>query len=200
MTYSEAMAAMKAIQQDVEARAAARPTGAQPDPDASQVAHILDDEGRARVRRGHDPQAIHDMMVDTIPRLYAPARPYLEAITETFYGVERPQSDESLDGRSLSAQDRERVIVSLLVLRNEELALAIHVYIAVALGIREEELAHIVLLAGLYGGVNTIVNGMSVLVKTLEALREAAAASEAPGLPEVMARLVPAFEGPAAGR
>lgn len=105
---------------------------------------------------------------------YAPIRPELAGIGDTLYPefVGKPAN-------ALAPANRERCLVALLASRSRRLELAIHVYLALANGVTPDELAHIVVAAGIYTGVDTVSAGFDVLQTTFDTLQPLARAKTA---------------------
>jgi alkylhydroperoxidase/carboxymuconolactone decarboxylase family protein YurZ len=107
---------------------------------------------------------------DVLPTLYDKSGPYVDVIFDLFYGALPP--DTKTNRSQLSEQDRERVIIALLAEEKGELTLSLHIYIGLMVGLSPEEMANILLLAGVYVGVNRFASGMLVAATTLKILAE----------------------------
>ncbi len=136
------------------------------------IENILSSERLAALRGAYNtPEGSGEMnaiLRGTLPDLYARSKPYIDAILEIFYG--QLPDDMHTDRPALSAPDRERCIIALLAVQHGGFVLAIHIYLALMLGLSATEIAHILLLAGVYGGVSTFAEGITVAVQTLTKL------------------------------
>ncbi len=103
-------------------------------------------------------------MREELPTTYEPAAAYTIAVEKIFYN--EPHAD------MLSAQDRERCIVALLASRDADVNLALHMYLALMEGVAPGEIAHILLLAGVYSGVASFTDGLRVEGALLTYLKE----------------------------
>lgn len=101
-----------------------------------------------------------------LPDLYSDSRPYVQAVLATYFDDARRDPDDF----ELDADDRERCIIALLAAQGGQFTLAIHIYLGLMLGITLQEIAHVILLSGVYTGVNRFAEGMFVHVKTLQTL------------------------------
>jgi len=103
-------------------------------------------------------------MREELPKWYGAAAAYMTAVETIFY--DDPQPD------MLSAKSRERCIVALLAVRDADVNLALHMYLALMEGVDPGEIAHILLLAGVYGGVESFADGLRVEGMLLKYLKE----------------------------
>lgn len=123
------------------------------------------------------------ILTKTWPNQYALSAAYVQAITDAFYDrrqlpPDSPPPDAPPSPRSrLSAADRERCLIALLASQRTDFTLAVHVYLALMEGVSPEEIANVLLLAGIYSGADSFNSGLKVLEKAMEAL-EALAASK----------------------
>jgi len=102
-----------------------------------------------------------DAMAASLPKRYALASAYIDAVSTIFY---KPQPN------ALSEADRERCIVALLAARDADLNLALHMYLALMEGVAPSEIAHILLLAAVYSGVESFSDGIEVEATLLKLL------------------------------
>ena len=116
-----------------------------------------------------DRDTLVQAMADSLPSRYQLSEKYMDAIQEAFYGA-LPPDDAAWPRSLLSVKDRERVLIALLGARAERLFLAIHAYVGLMEGISPDEVAHILFLAGIYGGVSSFTAGIDTVVKVLEVL------------------------------
>jgi alkylhydroperoxidase/carboxymuconolactone decarboxylase family protein YurZ len=103
---------------------------------------------------------------------YKPTRPYIEALSSVFHKG-RPR-DKYTVRYKLSDADRERLIIGILAGRGEVKNLAIHIYVALMLRIRVEEIADILFLTGVYSGVPALADGLDTMIKVLQLLEAVA--------------------------
>jgi hypothetical protein len=118
----------------------------------------------------YDPVAMGKLLPVAPVIRYSPIGPYLTKIGETLY----PEFDPELPANPLSAPNRERCLVALLACRARRLELAIHLYMALANGIDPAELAHILVAAGVYTGIDTVAIAFEVMQSALEILKDLA--------------------------
>ena len=141
------------------------------------------------------------ILTKTWPSEYALSAAYVQALTDAFYDRSQlpddcPPPDAPLSPRSrLSAADRERCLIALLASQRAGFALAVHVYIALMEGVFPEEIANVLLLAGMYSGADSFNSGLNVLGKTMDALEALAASNDRAQLQveAVFKKLVAAF-------
>jgi len=128
-----------------------------------------------------------------LPATYDKALEYSNAVADAFYG-DLPE-DSGREWRSmLSVQDRERCLIALLASRRAELELAIHVYLALMEGISPEEIANIMMLTGMYSGLDNFSRGLRVEAKALGALAQIVAQNASKDARSVLLALKEAFE------
>jgi len=103
-----------------------------------------------------------------LPDMYADSKAYVDAIVHTYFD---PKTDKmAKHGGELNQSDRERCIIALLAAQGGQFTLALHIYLGLMNNIPLAEVAHTLLLAGVYTGVNRFAEGMFVYVKTLKVL------------------------------
>jgi alkylhydroperoxidase/carboxymuconolactone decarboxylase family protein YurZ len=103
-----------------------------------------------------------------LPDLYAESSEYVAAILGIYF---KDQSDHAaLQQAELNASDRERCIIALLAAQGGQFTLALHIYLGLMAGVAPQEIAHVLLLSGVYAGVNRFADAMFVHVKTLKEL------------------------------
>lgn len=112
---------------------------------------------------------IDNILKTFLPHIYEPSKGYVEAVNDAFFGKLEPDTQTSRTG--LSDADRERCIIALLASRGESLTLALHIYMALMERVLPEEIAHIILLAGVYAGADNFTNGLNTEVETLKVLQ-----------------------------
>jgi len=112
------------------------------------------------------------VLVSTLPRTYVFATEYVQAIGDLLYASDLPEEDDIGLRSRLSVQDRERCLVAVLACHEAALPLAIHIYIALMEGVLPQEIAHILLLAGIYGGVDRLTNGLKTEMAVLTLLKD----------------------------
>jgi hypothetical protein len=96
-------------------------------------------------------------------------------------------------GARLAAIDRERCLIFCFAGRPRDFPLAIHIYWGLMVGLDPQEVAEVLLLSGLYQGLEGARNGMRVLAGTLGLLGELAGRDPAPS--HVVAAIAAAFQG-----
>jgi alkylhydroperoxidase/carboxymuconolactone decarboxylase family protein YurZ len=122
------------------------------------------------------------IMTGTLPELHPGAGPYVEGIARALYPT-------GTNVAPLAPVDRERCVLALLAARGGRFTLAMHVYVGLMEGLAAEEVAHILLLAGVYAGIGAFADGLQVLVRALAALETLVAK----GGPLDAAAIVPAL-------
>ncbi|MBX3027145.1 carboxymuconolactone decarboxylase family protein [bacterium] len=142
--------------------------------DPSDLNEILTDDQLQRLREAwadaRAQGAFKTKMGTLLPAVYPTSRPLLEAIQALFYGRLPPDDDQPRD--QLSERDRERCIIALLAAREINSNIALHMYIALMLGVSPAEIAHILLLAGIYTGIPSFTDGIEMEVRLLRFLAE----------------------------
>lgn len=141
----------------------------------------LADDDLLALRKGYQPAAMLAAATGTLGRLHEAGRPWIGAIGAAQY-----------EGGPLSPKDRERCLVALLAARSERLTLAVHLYWGLMEGLTAAELAHTLMLVGIYDGVPAYTAGLLVLQATVGQLQAAVAAGETSS-PAVLQRLVSAL-------
>jgi alkylhydroperoxidase/carboxymuconolactone decarboxylase family protein YurZ len=96
-----------------------------------------------------------------LPQIYPLSGALLEAIKDIFYG-DLPPDSGTAPRSALSEMDRERIIVAVLAGREINSNIGLHMYIALVLGISPAEIAHILLLAGVYSGIPSFADGVQM--------------------------------------
>jgi len=128
-----------------------------------------------KLRGAYKPEEMSSILTTTLPDVYHASKGYIEAITHRFFGKLPPEAPRPGQPRKeLSAEDRERCIVALLASRGEGFTLAVHIYMALMAGVSPQEIANIILLAGIYSGVSNFTDGLLTEVKTLGTLASVA--------------------------
>jgi alkylhydroperoxidase/carboxymuconolactone decarboxylase family protein YurZ len=111
------------------------------------------------------------ILVETLPKAYVLSTEYVEAIGDLLYSKMLPEQGDPGLRSMLSVQDRERCLVAVLASREAGLALAVHIYIALMEEVSPQEIAHILLLAGIYGGIDHLTGGLGTELQVLGALK-----------------------------
>jgi alkylhydroperoxidase/carboxymuconolactone decarboxylase family protein YurZ len=105
-----------------------------------------------------------------LPDLYAESSDYVAAILRIYF---KEQTDrDAMKKAELNESDRERCIIALLAVQGGQFTLALHIYLGLMVGVSPQEIAHVLLLSGVYGGVNRFADAMFVHVKTLTELNK----------------------------
>jgi alkylhydroperoxidase/carboxymuconolactone decarboxylase family protein YurZ len=133
------------------------------------------------LRGAYSREATTALLSGTLPALYPGARAYVDGIARTLY----PEGG----GGPLAAVDRERCILVLEAARGGRFTLAVHVYVGLMEGLAVEEIAQLLLLAGVYAGVGVFAGGLQLLVRVLSTLEEVVAARGPLGVEAVFAAL-----------
>src|SRR5262245_48235092 len=110
-------------------------------------------KGRARMLQ---------ILSDTIPGRYDRTGGYLGAGKSAFY-------DDGAD--TMAPKERERSLIAILASRDAGLNLAIHIYLGLMEGLSPREIADIILLAGVYTGVDRLSDGIVAELRTLGILK-----------------------------
>lgn len=161
-------------------------------PTSTQLKDLLPEGTRILLRTAYDRQVMLSILKDTLPRVYAPAEPYVSAIVDAFFGDVPDEEDQPRD--MLSVKDRERCLIAVLAARGAGFTLAIHIYLALMEDVSLEEIAHILLLAGAYAGIDMFTGGLEVARHTVTALVKAVGPGGAPDAPAVLALLRKEFD------
>jgi alkylhydroperoxidase/carboxymuconolactone decarboxylase family protein YurZ len=140
------------------------------------------------------------LLSSVLPALYEPSRAYGEAINEAFYGGQMPEDHPSPNRKALSVQDRERCLIALLASRGVETTLAVHIYLGLMEDISVEEIANVLLLAGVYTGVDRFSWALTTYMTTLRTLCALVDGNQPLDARSVLPKISAAFEpqrGPA---
>jgi carboxymuconolactone decarboxylase family protein len=146
-----------------------------PPPTPKDLTQILTKTDLQVIVGQYDPVLMGKLLPILPVTQYSPIKPYLATIGATLY----PEFDPQLPANPLSAPNRERCLVALLASRARHVELAIHIYMALVNGIEPAELAHILVAAGVYTGVDTVAIAFAVMQTTLETLKGIAAPGKA---------------------
>ena len=128
-----------------------------------------------------------------LPATYDNALQYAQAVADAFYG-NLPEDTSSGWRTTLSVQDRERCIITLLASRRAELELAIHIYLALMESVSIDEVANILMLTGMYSGLDTFSRGLRVEAKVLDTLAAIVDQNKPKDAVSVLIALSQAFE------
>jgi alkylhydroperoxidase/carboxymuconolactone decarboxylase family protein YurZ len=121
---------------------------------------------RASYNSKRGEKEIDGILRGVLPDLYSESSQFIGAIIATYF-----DGDSAAPPKwELNKSDRERCIIALLAGQGAQFPLSLHIYLALMLGVTPQEVAHIILLSGVYTGVNRFAEGMFVHVKTLRAL------------------------------
>jgi alkylhydroperoxidase/carboxymuconolactone decarboxylase family protein YurZ len=127
-----------------------------------------------------------------LPSVYDKSEDYNRAISAAFYG-NLPSDDPSESRKELSHADRERCLVALLTSRGVPDNLAAHIYLALMEKISVEEVAHVMMLAGMYSGVDRFTTALAAYITTLTTLAALVDGKQPLGAPAVLGQLRLAF-------
>ena len=140
-------------------------------PPLLKVEDLIGADAIERLRDAYDDAEVARLLEVLTPSSYPGAEKIFSSIVNTYYrGLDLDPDDEDL-----TPADRQRCVVALQAGRGEELPLSIHLYIGLMEGISPSQLAHIILLAGVYNGVPVAFKGIDVLKRTLASLAALAA-------------------------
>jgi alkylhydroperoxidase/carboxymuconolactone decarboxylase family protein YurZ len=123
--------------------------------------------------------AMDAALTAALPAVYPVAQGYVQAIASAF-AQNLPEDLASGPRLRLSAADRERILIALLGAREERVNLAVHLYYAVGLGIRLQEILHILLLTGVYTGIPAFASAVEVVGDTFQILADVASQEPEP--------------------
>ncbi len=143
------------------------------------VTDILTAPELKELRRQYDPRKAGEIFGGVLPQLYPPATGYIDAVGSTLYG-----DWQSGPTGPLKPENRERCILTVLGSRQENRNLAIHIYLALMYGVSPAEIAHILVLAGIYSGISSFAHSIGIEVVTLTKLK-GLVASNAAGVEQV---------------
>lgn len=124
-------------------------------------------------------KAFKDKMGSFLPTIYPPSLPLLGAVKGIFYD-QLPPDNAPPPRDALSERDRERIIIALLAEREINSNIALHMFLALMLEISPAEIAHILLLAGVYDGIPGFADGIRMEKLLLEFLQNCFDANGAP--------------------
>src|SRR3989442_15933780 len=155
-------------------------------PIMKDIREYLPQEKLEALRAAYDHDEANEALAEVLPDLYHEAQGYVTAISATFYDTRPPDCGVGPRG-VLSAEDRERCLIALLTSRRERLELGLHVYLALMELLTPEEIANIMLLAGIYTGVDNFSGGLMTERATLEALASYQGPLDAPPVLQYLA-------------
>jgi alkylhydroperoxidase/carboxymuconolactone decarboxylase family protein YurZ len=139
-----------------------------------EVSRALEPEALDKFRKAYRRPEMKGILVETLPEMYPLATEYVQAIGHLLYQDDLPEDGDPGIRSTLSVQDRERCLVAVLACHEGGLPLAIHIYIALMEGVSPQEIAHLLLLAGVYGGVDRLTNGLKTALVVLQLLQTTA--------------------------
>jgi alkylhydroperoxidase/carboxymuconolactone decarboxylase family protein YurZ len=135
-----------------------------------EVSATLSPESLEKLRLSYDREEVEKLFVQTLGGRYHRTAEYVEQVHHLFHW--KNPSDKRTTRSRLSEEDRERCTIALLAAQGEKQNLAVHVYMGLMVGISPEEIADVIFLAGIYGGVPAITDGLRVEIDVLEALEK----------------------------
>jgi alkylhydroperoxidase/carboxymuconolactone decarboxylase family protein YurZ len=127
-----------------------------------------------KLQKAYKRPEMKGILVQTLPKMYLLATEYVQAVGDLLYQDDLPEEGDPGIRSTLSVQDRERCLVAVLACHEGGLPLAIHIHIALMEGVLPQEIAHILLLAGVYGGVDRLTNGLKTALAVLQLLKTTA--------------------------
>lgn len=149
------------------------------------IGDLLPENALGKLRDEYLSDDMVEILSGTLPKLYHESQPYVAAIEKAFFNVDVPDDWAPPPREVLSVQDRERVIIGMLAARGSSFFLALHIYIALMEWVSPAEIAHILLLAGVYTGVDNLSHGIGVhatMLRTLAAHVEAGSDLKVPAI------------------
>ncbi len=136
-----------------------------------RIGDILDEGEIERIRGSFDPKEMAEIFSTTLPKMYEESEPYVRAILEIFSKMLPEDVPVKPAGRKvLTFPDRERILIALLASRGAGYPLAVHVYLGLICGITPDEMGSILLVAGVYCGIDSFTTGIYDAMKTLRVL------------------------------
>jgi SAM-dependent methyltransferase/alkylhydroperoxidase/carboxymuconolactone decarboxylase family protein YurZ len=142
-------------------------------PTAGGLASILQPAQLQTLKAAYNDVTMTNALSTPLPALYPLAQEYIDALRHAFYGSPGPAP-------LLTADNRERCLIGILASRGANRNLAIHIYMALMVGVRADEIGHILLLTGAYSGVDNLAHGLTIAKMTLEILAQLASGSQQP--------------------
>jgi hypothetical protein len=139
-----------------------------------------------KLRAGYDSEVMTGLLGRGLPGLDADTTTYVKAIRKQFYKRAHQR---------MRPQDRERVLIGVLVSRDAGLNLALHVYSGLMEGLSPHDVADIIFLSGIYTGVDCISDGLDAVTRTLDVLSQLADEDRCTVL-DVVGQLRAAFKPP----
>jgi len=133
-------------------------------PPTDPVTKILSARDLAALRAAYvDAQMVQALSVP-MPMQYPGCAEMIAAIRTEFYG-DAPKT-------GMSGLERERILIALLASRGGRLTLAIHIYAGLMAGASPSDISAILLLTGVYTGVDRLAEGLRVQANTFTLLAE----------------------------
>jgi alkylhydroperoxidase/carboxymuconolactone decarboxylase family protein YurZ len=146
-----------------------------PAPAITPVYEILTPQELRVLRRAYErePAALANFVTTTYNGLYPPGSTIFNAIGDRFYLQGNPPRPPQT---TLSQRDREVVLIPVLTLRQgSPVPLSAHIYWGLMVGLDPREIGELMLLTGVYNGIDAYTVGLGVLASTLETLKDAVA-------------------------
>src|ERR1041384_5671030 len=112
------------------------------------------------------------MLQSKLPAAYDPSRAYVDAVISVFYDDPGSEDESATTREKLSIKDRERCVIAMLASRGADYNLALHLYMGLMEGISPGEIANVLLLAGVYTGVDNFAEGIGVEIDVLTWLKD----------------------------
>ncbi len=133
---------------------------------SQDIRTLLTDAQLATLRAGYSRAVMDTVATAIVASPYPPAAGLTAFAGERFYNDAPP---------TLAPANRERCLLALFCGgRRPAFAVAVHAYWALMEGVAVDEVAEIVLLASLYGGIDVLTEGNHTLTLALTALAQAA--------------------------
>jgi alkylhydroperoxidase/carboxymuconolactone decarboxylase family protein YurZ len=98
---------------------------------------------------------------------YPPVQDWLTSVGNTMFRELSPTPAPNLPVLPI---DRERCLIALIAERRETLNLAVHIYMGLMNGLSPAEVANVLALTGIYGGISAYIRGIRVAEQTFKVL------------------------------
>jgi hypothetical protein len=147
---------------------------------ADQITDFLDDKGLDFLRQKYDRGRMTQILSATLPAVYAPVGPYIDAIRNEFYSVIQPGT--AAPTTAMSPLDRERCLIAILCTRGPFFALALHMYVGLMEGLQPDDIGNIVFLSSIYTGIDNLSEGLGTAMSVLGVLSDLVGQFQKPGM------------------
>ena len=133
------------------------------------ICDILDKKSIRKIQKNFNLDELDKILGGTMQKEFPPAAAYIEGITGFLF------QKGSTNQHTLGRADKEKIILGLLAAAGATANLTTHIYIAIAdkdMKISVEDIGNIILLAGVYMGVDRLSGGLRVLQTSLETMKQ----------------------------